>query len=191
MRYTSNILKSGNHLLSLINDILDISKIESGNMEYTPETIDLKQVMDELVVLTEALIKDKNIDFEVNREFEKLEINADKMKIKQIILNLLSNAIKFTPEKGKVWLNSKTVNGNVLISVCDSGIGIPLDQQKVIFEPFKQVSSFSNRSHDGTGLGLAIVKYYVEMHSGEIGVESEVGKGSTFTITLPIGLRNN
>jgi signal transduction histidine kinase len=190
IRYTSNILKSGNHLLDLINDILDISKIESGNMEYTPEMIDLKQVVDELVALSESLIKEKNIDFEVNREFEKLEVNVDKMKIKQIILNLLSNAIKFTPENGKVWLNSKIVNGNVLISVCDSGIGIPLDQQKVIFEPFKQVSSFSNRIHGGTGLGLAIVKYYAEMHSGEISVESEVGKGSVFTFTIPIKQRN-
>ncbi|WP_319508539.1 Cache 3/Cache 2 fusion domain-containing protein [uncultured Methanolobus sp.] len=188
--YVSNIQKSGNHLLELINDILDISKIESGNMEYTPEITDIKEIMDELVVLIEPLIKEKNIDFEVNREFGKLEVNVDKMKIKQIILNLLSNAIKFTPKNGKVLLNSKIVDNNFEISVSDSGIGIPADHKKAIFEPFKQVSSFANRSHDGTGLGLTIVKYYVELHSGKIDVESEVGKGSTFTFTIPIGSRN-
>jgi len=189
--YVFNIQKSGNHLLKLINDILDISKIESGNMEYTPEITNIKEIMDELVVLTEPLIKEKNIYFEVNSEFEKLEVNVDKMKIKQIILNLLSNAIKFTPKNGKVLLNSKILDNNFEISVSDNGIGIPADQQKAIFEPFKQVSSFANRSHDGTGLGLTIVKYYVELHSGEIHVESEVGKGSTFTITIPLGLRND
>lgn len=191
MHYVFNIQKSGNHLLKLINDILDISKIESGNMEYRPEITNIKEIMDELVVLTEPLIKEKNIYFEVNSEFEKLEVNVDKMKIKQIILNLLSNAIKFTPKNGKVLLNSKILDNNFEISVSDNGIGIPADQQKAIFEPFKQVSSFANRSHDGTGLGLTIVKYYVELHSGEIHVESELGKGSTFTITIPLGLRND
>ncbi|AFV25272.1 PAS/PAC sensor signal transduction histidine kinase [Methanolobus psychrophilus R15] len=191
MRYVSNILNSGTHLLDLINDILDISKIESGNMEYAPEIIDIKEVMDEIIVLTEPLVKEKNIDFEVSSEFERLEINADKMKIKQIIFNLLSNAIKFTPKNGKVWFDSKIMTGTVQISISDNGIGIPLEEQKAIFEPFKQVNSSANRTHGGTGLGLAIVKYYVEMHSGEIHVESEVGKGSTFTFTIPIGLRNN
>jgi PAS domain S-box-containing protein len=191
MRYVSNILNSGTHLLDLINDILDISKIESGNMEYAPEIIDIKEVMDEIIVLTEPLVKEKNIDFEVSSAFEGLEINADKMKIKQIIFNLLSNAIKFTPKNGKVWFDSKIMTGTVQISISDNGIGIPLEEQKAIFEPFKQVNSSANRTHGGTGLGLAIVKYYVEMHSGEIHVESEVGKGSIFTFTIPIGLRNN
>ncbi|WP_261789161.1 PAS domain-containing sensor histidine kinase [Methanosarcina siciliae] len=191
MCYVSNILKSGNHLLELINDILDISKIESGNMEYAPEIIDLQEVIDEIIVLMGPLIKEKNLNLEVNVEFEKLEIKADKLKIKQIIYNLLSNAIKFTPKSGKVWFDSKIMNGNVQISVSDNGIGIPLQYQKVIFDPFKQISSFSNRAHDGTGLGLAIAKHYVEMHLGEIHVESEVGKGSTFTFTIPIDLRND
>jgi signal transduction histidine kinase len=184
--YTSNILKSGNHLLELINDILDISKIESGNMEYTPEIMDLHELMDEITVLLEPLIKEKGIDFEVNRGSEKLEINADKMKMKQIMYNLLSNAIKFTPENAKVRFDSKIMNGNVQISISDNGIGISREHQKAIFDPFKQVSSAANRTHGGTGLGLAIAKYYVEMHSGEIHVESEVGKGSTFTIKIPI-----
>ncbi|SDF29536.1 PAS domain S-box-containing protein [Methanolobus vulcani] len=184
--YVCNILKSGNHLLELINDILDISKIESGGMEYKPERIDLHKEMCEIISLMDPLFKEKGHDFEMNIEFEKLEINADKLKIKQVIYNLLSNAIKFTPEKGKVQLNSKVVNGNVLITVCDNGIGIPLDQQKAIFDPFKQVSSFVNRAHGGTGLGLAIAKHYIEMHSGKIYVESNEGEGSTFSIRIPI-----
>ncbi|TQD25654.1 PAS domain S-box protein [Methanolobus vulcani] len=191
MRYVSNILKSGTHLLDLINDILDISKIESGNMEYAPEIIDIREVMDEIIVLTEPLVKEKNIDFVSRRDFEKLEVNADRMKIKQIMFNLLSNAIKFAPKNGKVWFDSKVMNENVQISVSDNGIGIPLDKQKTIFEPFKQASSSTSRTHGGTGLGLAIVKHYVEMHSGEIAVESEVGKGSTFTFTVPIDPRND
>jgi PAS domain S-box-containing protein len=191
MRYVSNILKSGTHLLDLINDILDISKIESGNMEYAPEIIDIREVMDEIIVLTEPLVQEKNIDFVSRRDFEKLEVNADRMKIKQIMFNLLSNAIKFAPKNGKVWFDSKVINGNVQISVSDNGIGIPLEKQKTIFEPFKQASSSTSRTHGGTGLGLAIVKHYVEMHSGEIAVKSEVGKGSTFTFTVPIDPKND
>ncbi|WMW25561.1 PAS domain S-box protein [Methanolobus sediminis] len=184
--YVCNILKSGKHLLELINDILDISKIESGDMEYNPEIIDLYEEMCEVILLMDPLFKEKKHDFEVNIEFEKLEINVDRLKIKQIIYNLLSNAIKFTPDGGKVRLNSKVVNNDVLISVCDNGIGIPLDKQKSIFDPFKQVSSFVNRSHGGTGLGLAIAKHYIEMHSGKIDVESYEGEGSTFIIRVPI-----
>ena len=188
LNYVSNISKSGNHLLELINDILDISKIESGNMEYSPEMIDLQEVIDETIVLMDPLIKKKNIELEINVGFKELQINADKTKIKQIIYNLLSNAIKFTPDNGKIRFDSKITNGSVEISISDTGIGIPLEQQKAIFDPFKQVNSFANRTHSGTGLGLAIVKYYIEMHSGEIDVESEVDKGSTFTFTMPISL---
>ncbi|WP_288067574.1 PAS domain S-box protein [Methanolobus sp.] len=186
MRYVSNIHKSGTHLLDLINDILDLSKIESGNMEYSPETIDIREVMNEIIILTEPLVKEKNINFESCRDFEKLEVNADRMKIKQIMFNLLSNAIKFAPKNGNVWFDSKLTDDNVQICVSDNGIGIPLDKQKTIFEPFKQASSSTSRTHGGTGLGLAIVKHYVEMHSGDIHVDSEVGKGSTFTFTIPI-----
>ncbi|WP_340818388.1 PAS domain S-box protein [Methanolobus sp. WCC4] len=184
--YVSNIQKSGKHLLELINNILDISKIESGNMEYKPELIDLKEVIDEITALTDPLIKEKNIDLKVSSGSEKLEMNADKIKMKQILYNLLSNAIKFTEENGKIGLESRMENNSVRISVSDTGIGIPLEQLEAIFDPFRQVSSATNRTHGGTGLGLSIVKYYVEMHSGEISVKSEVGKGSTFTLTIPI-----
>ncbi len=184
--YASNILNSGNHLLGVINDVLDISKIESGNMKYEPEKMNVQETMDEVMVLMEPMIKKKLIKFEINMEFENLEVYADKIKIKQIMYNLLSNAIKFTPQNGKVWINSRIVNDNIQISVSDTGIGIPLNEQKTIFDSFKQVDSAENRVYGGTGLGLTIVKHYVEMHSGEIEVESEVGKGSTFKFTMPL-----
>nr|WP_280921213.1 PAS domain S-box protein [Methanolobus bombayensis] len=186
LHYVSNILKSGNHLLNLINDILDVSKIESGNMVFDPEPINMSEVLEESIMLMEPLIKEKHIDFKTNIELKGLEINADRIKIKQILYNLLSNAIKFTPDHGKVRVDSKVANGKVHISVSDNGIGIPSEQNKAIFDPFKQISSSISRTHGGTGLGLAIVKYYVEMHSGDIEVESEVGKGSTFTFAIPV-----
>ena len=184
--YVSNILNSGTHLLKLINDILDVSKIESGNMEFYPEPMNMPEVLEEITVLMEPLIKEKHIDFKTNIELRNTEVNADKTKIKQILYNLLSNAIKFTPEYGKVWVDSKVVNNKIQTSVSDNGIGIAPEQQSAIFDPFKQVSSSNNRTHGGTGLGLAIVKYYVEMHSGEISVKSDVGKGSKFMFTIPI-----
>lgn len=128
----------------------------------------------------------KLIDFEYKAEHENQEMYADKIKIKQIMCNLLSNAVKFTPEKGKVWIDSKINNNEIQISVADNGIGIPVNQQQFIFESFSQVNSAANRECGGTGLGLAIVKHYVEMHGGIIRVESEIGQGSKFIITMPI-----
>ncbi|WP_052402797.1 sensor histidine kinase [Methanococcoides methylutens] len=183
-KYISNILKSGRHLMTLINDILDISKIESGNMKYEPEIINLPEIIDEIVMLIDPMAKKKSIDLKSNIELEILEIYADRTKIKQIMYNLLSNAIKFTPKSGKVWVNSKIIGGKVQVSVSDTGIGIPENKQKTVFEAFKQVDSSFNRKYEGTGLGLALVKQYVEMHGGEVWVESEVGKGSTFGFSI-------
>jgi PAS domain S-box-containing protein len=186
MKHVSNIQRSGNHLLGLINDILDISKIESGNMKYEPENINLQKSINEVILLMEPMIKTKFMDFKFDMESENFEIYADKKKIEQIMYNLLSNAIKFTPNYGKVLINTTIIDDYIQISVSDTGIGIPLNEQQTIFYPFKQVESSENRTYEGTGLGLAIVKHFVEMHSGEIEVESEVGKGSTFTVTIPI-----
>lgn len=190
-RHVSNILNSGKHLLEVINDILDISKIESGNMKFEPEQIDLRSTIAEATILIEPMAVKKNIDFKANIDCGNEQAYADRTKIEQIMYNLLSNAIKFTPENGKVCVDSELIDGKILISVSDTGVGISPDHQKLIFEPFKQVNSASNRVHGGTGLGLAIVKHYVEMHAGEIEVESEVGKGSRFTFTIPINFRDN
>ncbi|WP_407357010.1 ATP-binding protein [Methanolobus sp. WCC5] len=184
--YIQNISKSGKHLLEIINDILDISKIESGNMDYNPEKINLREVIAEVATLTEPLAKKKSIDFRSGIGVESIELYADRIKIKQILYNLITNAVKFTDENGKICIDTRKFDGNISISVSDTGIGIPENEQKAIFEPFKQVNSSSNRIHGGTGLGLSIVKHYVQMHSGEIRVKSEPGKGSTFTFTIPV-----
>lgn len=183
--YVANIHKSGKHLLELINDILDISKIESGNMKYEPDKINLLQTMDEVITLVEPISRSKSIEFESSMDIGNFEIYADKTKIKQILLNLLANAIKFTDKNGKVTVCSKIVNDKIDIAVSDTGIGIPAEKLEDIFNPFKQLDSSYNRKYEGTGLGLSIVKRYVEMHNGDLRVESEVGKGSTFTVRLP------
>ncbi|ADE36433.1 sensor histidine kinase [Methanohalophilus mahii] len=184
-KYVKNIYESGSHLLELINNILDISKVESGKMDYLPETVNLTEIIDDTIVLVEPMAKKKSVDLHLNIKSEDLEIHVDRLKFKEIMYNLLSNAIKFTPEKGTVSVNSKCVNKNFQISVSDTGIGVPKEKFESIFDPFKQVDSTSSRSFGGTGLGLALVRKYVEMHGGEIWVESEVGVGSTFTFTLP------
>ncbi|WP_406662039.1 ATP-binding protein [Methanolobus sp. ZRKC3] len=184
VRYVSNIQKSGRHLLNLINNILDISKIETGEMTLYPEHIRVSECFNEIVMLMEPMANKKYIDLISNVEPVDMGIYADRMMIKEILYNLLSNALKFTPVKGNVWINAKYVNEKLQISVSDTGIGIPRNELKTIFEPFKQVDSSISREYGGTGLGLALVKQYVEMHNGQIQVESEVGGGSTFTFTI-------
>jgi len=186
LRYSSNILNSGEHLLDLINDILDISKVEAGKMDYEPESINLPETIDSVIGLVKPLAMKKSIDTLFINNSDIFEMNADKVKVKQILHNLLSNAIKFTPEKGEVKVYLDNVDGTVQISVSDTGIGIPKEKCDDIFDPFKQVKSSLNREYEGTGLGLALVKKYVQMHGGKIWVESEVGVGSTFTFTIPL-----
>lgn len=186
IRYTKNIVTSGKHLLELINDILDISKVESGNMEFEPENINLVETIDEVVTLIGPMAKRKFIELRCGIEPDSFEIYADRLKVKQIMYNLLSNAIKFTPEKGKVCIKSKIIDDILQISVSDTGIGISKEDYDTIFDPFKQMDSFLTRQFSGTGLGLALVKKYVEMHGGNIWLESEVGKGTTFTFTLSV-----
>ena len=185
-RYISNVLKSGKHLLELINDILDISKIEAGRMGYEPENVNLSEIVGEVVTLMLPMAHKKDIELTSNIEPEDIEIFADKIKFKEIMYNLLSNAIKFTPQNGKVAITSQLVSDNIEISISDNGIGIPDEKYQSIFEPFKQLDSSSTRKYGGTGLGLAIVKRYVKMHGGSIRVESEPGKGSTFTLAIPV-----
>jgi signal transduction histidine kinase len=185
-RYISNVLKSGKHLLELINDILDISKIEAGRMGYEPENVNLSEIVGEVVTLMQPMANKKDIELTSNIEPEDIELFADKIKFKEIMYNLLSNAIKFTPQKGKVAIKSQLVDDNIEISISDNGIGIPDEKYQSIFDPFKQVDSSSTRKYGGTGLGLAIVKRYVKMHGGSIRVESELGMGSTFTVAIPV-----
>lgn len=185
-RYLSNISKSGKHLLSLINDILDVSKVEAGKMDFKPESISLSEVVEDIENSMQLMSQKKNIDVEIDIEPEDASVYGDRTKIRQIMYNLLGNAIKFTPENGKVWIKSRVIDANIQVSITDTGIGIKKEDQAIIFEPFRQVDASHSRRYEGTGLGLALVKQHVEVHGGKIRVESEIGKGSTFTFTLPM-----
>ncbi|ETA69228.1 PAS domain S-box [Methanolobus tindarius DSM 2278] len=185
-RYVGNVSRSGKHLLSVINDILDISKIEAGKMELTIEAISIMDAIDEVVGSCYSLASKKNIDLVKNVESKLQNIKVDKVKLEQILFNLVSNAIKFSDEGGVVNLNVKSGTSKVTFEVTDKGPGISNEDQNKLFTVFGQLDNAHNRKYEGTGLGLAIVKRLVEMHNGTVWVESEPGKGSTFGFDLPV-----
>ena len=175
--YTDDILTSGRHLLSLINEILDLSKVEAGRMELETATFDLPLAIDNARTFVRERATNHGITLEVKVDERLGDIVGDERKIKQILLNLLSNAVKFTPEGGRITINARPTNGSVEISVTDTGIGIAEEDQPKIFEEFRQVGSDNAKKIEGTGLGLTLAKKFVELHGGRIWVESEVGKG--------------
>jgi signal transduction histidine kinase len=184
--YTDDILTSGRHLLSLINEILDLSKVEAGRMELELATFDLPLAIDNARTFVRERATRHGINLDVKIDDRLGDIVGDERKIKQILLNLLSNAVKFTPEGGRIGIIARKTDGAVEISVSDTGIGIAPEDQPRIFEEFRQVGSDYAHKVEGTGLGLTLAKKFVELHGGRIWVESEVGKGSKFTFTLPI-----
>jgi signal transduction histidine kinase len=184
--YTEDILSSGRHLLSLINEILDLSKVEAGRMELELATFDLPLAIDNARTFVRERAVKHGINLDVRVDERLGDFIGDERKIKQILLNLLSNAVKFTPEGGRVGINARQADGAVEISVSDTGIGIDPEDQAKIFEEFRQVGGDYAHKKEGTGLGLTLAKKFVELHGGRIWVESEVGKGSIFTFTLPI-----
>jgi signal transduction histidine kinase len=183
--YTSDILTSGQHLLSLINEILDLSKVEAGRMELELTTFDLPLAIDNARTFVRERVTKHGITLDVDVDDRLGDYIGDERKIKQILLNLLSNAVKFTPEGGRIGINARQTNGAVEISVSDTGIGIAPEDQPKIFEEFRQVGSDYSHKVEGTGLGLTLAKKFVELHGGRIWVTSELGKGSTFSFTLP------
>jgi signal transduction histidine kinase/putative methionine-R-sulfoxide reductase with GAF domain len=184
--YTDDILSSGRHLLSLINEILDLSKVEAGRMELELANFDLPLAIDNARTFVRERAAKHGITLDVTVDERLGDFVGDELKIKQILLNLLSNAVKFTPEGGRIGIKARQADGSVEISVSDTGIGIAPQDQAKIFEEFRQVGSDYAHKVEGTGLGLTLAKKFVEMHGGKIWVESEVGKGSMFTFTLPI-----
>jgi len=184
--YTDDILTSGRHLLSLINEILDLSKVEAGRMELELATFDLPLAIDNARTFVRERATKHGIILDVAVDERLGDIVGDERKIKQILLNLLSNAVKFTPEGGRIGIEARQVDGSVEIWVSDTGIGIAPEDQPKIFEEFRQVGSDYAHKSEGTGLGLTLAKKFVELHGGRIWVESEIGKGSKFTFTLPI-----
>ena len=179
------IFNSGQHLLGLINDILDISKIEAGKMELAFEPTDLGEIIRGVMSTAIALVKDKPIELQQSVPADLPTIIADSRRVRQVLLNLVSNAAKFT-DQGFIRVEARVEGDFVTVSVSDSGIGIPPEKLPHIFEAFTQVDASPSRKYGGTGLGLTISKSFIELHGGRIWVESEVGKGSTFTFTLPI-----
>jgi signal transduction histidine kinase/HAMP domain-containing protein len=184
--YTEDILSSGRHLLSLINEILDLSKVEAGRMELELAAFDLPLAIDNARTFVRERATRHGITVDVTVDDRLGDFVGDERKIKQILLNLLSNAVKFTPEGGRIGIEARQADGAVEISVSDTGIGIAPEDQATIFEEFRQVGGDYAHKKEGTGLGLTLAKKFVELHGGRIWVGSEVGKGSKFTFTLPI-----
>jgi signal transduction histidine kinase len=186
-QFLSDILNSGKHLLNLINEILDLSKIEAGRMELQIEPVSLQAILDAIQSTVRSLAARKTIDlrFESNGLPDSVSIDAG--RIKQVLLNLVGNALKFTPESGKVWVRATASNGEVRVEVGDTGPGVPREEQERIFLEFQQTKTVTEGDKpEGTGLGLALAKKFAEMHGGKLWVESEVGKGSRFFFTLPL-----
>ncbi len=184
--YVQDILISGRHLLSLINDILDLSKVEAGRMELELAPFHLPSTLESALTLLRerATRHGVTLGLEVDEHLD--DFVADERKVRQVVLNLLSNAVKFTPEGGRVEVRALLEDSFVRISVTDTGAGIAPEDQAKIFEAFSQVGTDQARKHEGTGLGLTLTRRFVELHGGEISVESTVGKGSTFAFTLPV-----
>jgi signal transduction histidine kinase len=183
--YLGDIQESGRHLLSLINDILDLSKIEAGRMELEPADFDLPGAIDNALTLVRERAGRRGIA--LGREIDERVgmIRGDERKVKQVVLNLLSNALKFTPEGGRIDVRATVSEGTAEVSVADTGVGIAPEDQEAVFEEFRQVGT-ADKKVEGTGLGLALSRKFIELHGGRIWVKSEVGTGSTFTFTLPV-----
>ena len=184
--YLNDIYASGIHLLSLINDILDLSKVEAGRMELELAEFDLPTALESALTLVRERAGRRGITLQMKVDARLGQVRADERKIRQVVLNLLSNALKFTPEGGRIDVGAVPGDGCVEVSVSDTGIGIAPEDQEQVFEEFRQVGTAAKKV-EGTGLGLALCRRFVELHGGRIWVKSQVGVGSTFTFTIPGG----
>jgi signal transduction histidine kinase len=185
LEYLEDITSSGRHLLALINDILDLSKVEGGHMELHPTLFGLRGVLENgLTMVAERAARD-GIALRLDIDMRDDVIEGDERKIKQVVFNLLSNAVKFTPSGGHVEVTARDDPDGVRIDVSDDGGGIAPDDQQRIFDTFQQVGNAATGVHEGSGLGLGLARRFVELHGGRLTVESEPGRGSTFTVVLP------
>jgi signal transduction histidine kinase len=184
-RFINHIHRDSIHLLELINDVLDLSKIEAGRLELRPEAIDAAGAIEEVLssVRSQGLAKSLAIEIDVSVPEA---VCADRVRFKQILYNLLSNAVKFTPEGGRISVEAGIRDGLLEVSVSDTGVGIPKAEHDSVFDKFYQTGMTTKGVREGTGLGLAITKRLVEEHGGKIRLESELGKGSCFTFTIPL-----
>ncbi|HLY18667.1 MAG TPA: response regulator [Bryobacteraceae bacterium] len=185
-RFVSHIQQGARHLLALINDILDLSKVEAGRLELNRENISVAGVLTEVLTSIRPAAAAKNIAVHSSIGPD-VSVFADRIRFKQILFNLLSNAVKFTPDAGKIWVEAAERRGRLTISVSDTGLGIPIEEQEAIFDAFHQAGATTKGVKEGTGLGLAITKRLVEEHGGRVWVESEPGKGARLSFTIPAG----
>jgi signal transduction histidine kinase len=183
--YLNDILMSGRHLLSLINDILDLSKIEAGRMELELADFDIPDAITNALTLMRERASRRGLVLECVIDEHLGAIRGDERKMKQVLLNLLSNAVKFTPEGGRITVGARLVDGMAALSVADTGIGIAPEDHAAVFEEFRQVGH-ADKKAEGTGLGLALCRRFVELQGGRIWLESQPGQGATFTFTLPL-----
>jgi signal transduction histidine kinase len=184
--YLADIHSSGKHLLGLINDILDLSKVEAGRMELDLTQFDVAPALANAMTLVRERAQRHNINLRMEVAPDLGEATADERKLKQILVNLLTNAVKFTPDGGSVDVTARREPDALVIAVRDTGIGIAPEDQEAVFEEFRQVGRHYTNKQEGTGLGLTLTRRFVELHGGRIWVESEPGKGSTFTFTIPV-----
>jgi PAS domain S-box-containing protein len=184
-RFLGHILQDSRHLLELINEILDLSKIEAGRLELQKEQVDFAGCLDEVVSGLEQQAAGKLIRIEVRNEF-RASLYADRLRLKEILYNLLTNALKFTPDGGNVWVETVVQDSRLQVTVGDTGIGVHRDEHDSIFEKFYQVGSTTKGTREGTGLGLPITRKLVELHGGHMWLESRPGQGSRFSFTLPL-----
>ncbi len=191
LKHITNILNSGNHLLHLINNVLDISKIEAGKMKLTIGEYSISDIAMESFSVLKSLAYRKNIEINLNIEPSDFIIKIDANKLKQILYNLISNSIKFTEEGGKIQINITKNLAYMKLIIEDNGIGIKKEDQKRIFNEFEQVDNSYERKYEGTGLGLPLTKKLVEMHGGEIFLISNIGTGTKIIITIPFQSEEN
>jgi signal transduction histidine kinase len=184
MEYVQDIHSSGRHLLSLINDILDLSKIDAGRMELETSEFMMPHAIENAMILIKERAARHGITVDLDVDKRLNTFVGDERKLKQILLNLLSNAVKFTPDGGRISVEARSSDGEVEISVSDTGVGIAQEDHETIFEAFRQARTHNEGKSEGTGLGLPLAKKFVELHGGRIWVKSESGRGSTFTFTL-------
>jgi len=185
-RFVSHIQQGARHLLALINDILDLSKVEAGRLELNRENVSVTVVLAEALTSIRPAAAAKNIAIHSSIGPDVL-VFADRIRFKQVLFNLLSNAVKFTPDGGRIWVEAVERRGRLTTSVSDTGLGIPIEEQEAIFDAFHQAGATTKGIKEGTGLGLAITKRLVEEHGGRIWVESEPGKGARLSFTMPAG----
>jgi len=184
--FLRSILQSGQHLLGIINDILDLSKVEAGKMEIYPETFPVRPAIDSVCQVMKGLSAKKGVAFEIDVASDMRDIETDHAKFKQILYNLLSNAVKFSKPNGVVTVRARVKGDMLVVTVIDRGIGIAPQNRGVIFDEFRQIDTATSRAYGGTGLGLSLVKKFVELQRGTVSVQSVIGEGSEFTFTLPL-----